>query len=96
MSSRPAMSFRKRFSGFVDKTGLNWTAISRNGCLPFAATVPSTSDATYGAFTEYGYWAGNEWGGHENLPKGHWVYVAPHWYIWGETSAKKPAASAKE
>jgi hypothetical protein len=22
--------------------------------------------------------------GHKGLPKGHWVYVYPYWYIWGE------------
>ncbi|MBT6156979.1 MAG: VWA domain-containing protein [Planctomycetaceae bacterium] len=55
-----------------------------------------TDAETYGAFADFGYWAGNAWAGHENLPKGHWVYVAPHWYIWGETSAKDAATSEKE
>lgn len=54
-----------------------------------------TDAETYGAFAEYGYWAGNSWGGHENLPKGHWVYVAPHWYIWGEASEAPTTSEEK-
>ena len=50
--------------------------------------VPADT-SNYGNFTEYGYWAGTAWAGHEKLPKGHWVYVAPHWYIWGEQVKSK-------
>lgn len=28
-----------------------------------------------------------EYEGHRDLPRGHWVYVAPYWYIWRERSA---------
>jgi RNA polymerase sigma factor (sigma-70 family) len=36
---------------------------------------------TYTDFHEC-YWDGDSWAGHDNLPAGHWVYVAPYWYIW--------------
>ena len=39
---------------------------------------------TYTEFNEYGYYTGTEWAGFKNLPAGHWVYVYPRWYIWGE------------
>src|SRR5581483_3020224 len=39
--------------------------------------------AGYGAFNDYGYWAGDCWAGYKDLPPGYWVYVAPNWYIWG-------------
>ena len=29
-----------------------------------------------------------EWAGYKGLPKGHWVYVYPHWYIWEEERHK--------
>ena len=38
----------------------------------------------YGDFRDYGYYTGADWHGHRNLPAGHWVYVYPRWYIWGE------------
>jgi len=44
--------------------------------------------ANYGKFTDYGYYTGNSWRGHNNLPPGYWVYVYPNWYIWGEERAK--------
>lgn len=40
--------------------------------------------ATYRDFHDYGYYTGTEWQGHKNLPAGHWVWVYPKWYIWGE------------
>ncbi|MCC2669251.1 MAG: blaR0 [Armatimonadetes bacterium] len=49
---------------------------------------------TYSAFKDYGPSATASWGGYSGLPSGHWVYVYPHWYIWGEavpgTSAITP------
>lgn len=35
-------------------------------------------------FLEWGWWNGNVWAGHRNLPSGYWVYVYPNWYIWQE------------
>lgn len=44
-----------------------------------------TDEASYTKFRDYGeYPACAEYLGHKNLPAGYWVYVAPHWYIWGE------------
>jgi len=38
----------------------------------------------YGKFNDYGHHPACNWGGYTNLPGGYWVYVYPHWYIWGE------------
>lgn len=38
----------------------------------------------FGGFYDYGKWDGTSYAGHNNLPTGHWVYVYPSWYIWGE------------
>lgn len=40
----------------------------------------------YGDLKDWGRWEGAEYKSHQNLPRGYWVYVAPHWYIWGETT----------
>ncbi|MBC8290047.1 MAG: von Willebrand factor type A domain-containing protein, partial [Planctomycetes bacterium] len=39
---------------------------------------------SFGGFYDYGQWDGHAYAGHNNLPTGHWVYVYPSWYIWGE------------
>jgi hypothetical protein len=44
--------------------------------------------AQYGDFSDYGFWGGTEWAGYTDLPPGHWVYVAPNWYIWGDLDLK--------
>jgi len=36
----------------------------------------------YTAFNDYGLSYTATWAGYSGLPKGHWVYVYPHWYIW--------------
>ncbi len=41
---------------------------------------------TYGEFRDFGRWEGAAYKTHEKLPSGYWVYVAPHWYIWGEST----------
>ncbi len=41
---------------------------------------------TYGDFKDFGRWEGTAYKTHQNLPNGYWVYVAPHWYIWGEST----------
>jgi hypothetical protein len=42
--------------------------------------------ATHGVFDDYGRWEGTSYRGQNNLPQGYWVYVAPHWYIWGDVA----------
>jgi hypothetical protein len=39
---------------------------------------------TYGDYYDYGYSATPAWRGHNDLPFGYWVYVAPNWHIFGE------------
>src|SRR5262245_24034986 len=41
----------------------------------------------HGAFKDLGYQARSEYAGVKNLPPGHWVYVAPYWYVWRDLSA---------
>jgi Ca-activated chloride channel family protein len=45
--------------------------------------APDDSSA-YGDFSDFGRWEGTSYRGQNNLPQGYWVYVAPHWYIWGD------------
>ncbi len=40
--------------------------------------------SSYKNFTDYGVWSGTSYRQFTNLPKGYWVYVYPHWYIWAE------------
>jgi len=47
-----------------------------------------------GAFTDYGMWRSPRYGGYRNLPAGYWVYVYPHWYIFGEKKAENAAGEA--
>lgn len=38
----------------------------------------------FGSYRDKGYYEGGDWAGHQDLPAGYWVYVAPEWYIWKE------------
>jgi hypothetical protein len=38
-------------------------------------------------FADAGVRDATEYAGQTELPKGHWVYVYPYWYIWGEQTA---------
>jgi len=49
----------------------------------------------YGEFRDFGMWSGTSYGGHDNLPAGYWVYLYPHWYIWGEQNAAPDAEQKK-
>jgi HEAT repeat protein len=42
----------------------------------------------YGEFSDYGHYTGTSYAGYDDLPVGYWVYVYPHWYIWGEMKSK--------
>ena len=37
-------------------------------------------------FTDAGLKNTREYAGQNDLPKGHWVYVYPYWYIWRDLS----------
>jgi len=50
--------------------------------------VPEDRDR-YGMFRDFGAWEGDRYAGHENLPRGYWVYVYPHWFIWGTVKPKQ-------
>lgn len=45
--------------------------------------VPADRGA-YGDFCDFGYWSGTQYAGHDDLPPGYWVYLAPKWYIFKE------------
>src|SRR5262249_10893619 len=47
--------------------------------------------AQYKEFADVGLRDLRSYAGQDDLPKGHWVYVYPYWYIWRDlTSAPKP------
>jgi HEAT repeat protein len=50
--------------------------------------VPRDKES-YGEFHDYGHYEGSDWAGFTDLPAGFWVYVYPHWYIWGEMKEGK-------
>lgn len=50
---------------------------------------------TYGEFKDWGRWDGATYKTHQNLPHGYWVYVAPHWYIWGESTEQAAVDTTK-
>jgi hypothetical protein len=41
----------------------------------------------HGPFKDLGMQTRTEYAGQSNLPNGHWVYVAPYWYIWRDQTA---------
>ncbi|MFN4258505.1 MAG: hypothetical protein ACK4RK_04360 [Gemmataceae bacterium] len=41
----------------------------------------------YGPFREMGLVRVRQYRGHNDLPAGYWVYVAPYWYIWRDLTA---------
>jgi hypothetical protein len=38
----------------------------------------------YTEFRDYGEYPATDYAGYTKIPAGYWVYVYPHWYIWGE------------
>jgi hypothetical protein len=48
--------------------------------------VEKDADA-YGDFRDFGTRDMRDYAGQSDLPKGHWVYVYPYWYIWRDLSA---------
>jgi hypothetical protein len=44
--------------------------------------------AQYGAFKDLGLRDVKEHQGQTDLPKGHWVYVYPYWYVWRDLAAE--------
>ncbi|MHC4982169.1 MAG: hypothetical protein ACYTF6_03245 [Planctomycetota bacterium] len=87
----------------VQPGGRNWTAAgvsaprlappgakrSRYRTLLRQIHVPGDR-ATYGDFYDWGYWSGTEYAGHKDLPRGYWVYLCPHWYIFKEDVSDRP------
>ena len=45
--------------------------------------------AEYGDFYDFGHWTGSSYAGHEDLPAGYWVYLAPNWYIFKDASGAR-------
>jgi len=41
----------------------------------------------YPGVHDLGYQVRREYAGHADLPLGHWVYVAPYWYVWRDLKA---------
>lgn len=49
----------------------------------------------FGALHERGWQSGGSYRGHADLPDGYWVYLYPHWYIWGQGRGLTPPAGSK-
>jgi hypothetical protein len=47
-----------------------------------------------GPFRDDGFRRRAEYAGHQDLPPGHWVYVAPYWYIWRDLGGRPRAKRA--
>lgn len=45
---------------------------------------------SYGDYYDFGTYQATDYAGHANIPAGYWVYVYPHWYIWGESKGAQP------
>jgi hypothetical protein len=45
----------------------------------------------HGAFKDLGLQDRRAYAGHADLPRGHWVWAAPHWYIWRDRAAAPKA-----
>lgn len=70
------------------RNGTNPGATSARGHYKTLLTtidVPGDRE-TYGDFNDAGYWPGISYAGHDNLPPGYWVYLAPKWYIFKEAA----------
>lgn len=48
--------------------------------------------ATYGDYNDYGFHAATTYASRQ-CPAGHWVYVAPKWFIWSTKANANPAAN---
>ena len=46
-------------------------------------------EAQFGDYYDFGYRAKDSWAGHENLPPGYWVYIAPNWFIFAKSDASE-------
>lgn len=43
---------------------------------------------TYQEFHDFGLYQATDYAGAKGIPEGYWVYVYPHWYIWGKLRGK--------
>ena len=81
---------RSRASG----TGSAKPGVAKNHYQTLLKTLEMPGDqARYGDFYNYGYWSGTSYAGHDDLPPGYWVYLAPNWYIYKD-AGEGPASAA--
>ena len=52
--------------------------------------IAEADAAQYQAFRDAGMRDVRSHAGQDDLPKGHWVYVYPNWYIWGQEKGVPP------
>jgi hypothetical protein len=66
----------------------NWKRASVEGKYrDLRRIIPVPADKqNHTEFCDYGMYNGTAYAGYNDLPAGYWVYVYPHWYIWGETN----------
>jgi hypothetical protein len=96
-SPSPAQLLRGRASQQIEAVGGKTTPTERPRgryrTLLRTFAVPSDHES-YGDFYDWGYWSGTSYAGHDDLPPGFWVYVAPNWYIFKDAAADQSASSA--
>jgi hypothetical protein len=71
----------------AETTALKATVNGKYGKLLKRIHVPQDK-AGYTEFHDYGEYPATDYAGYQGLPAGYWVYVYPHWYIWGELKKK--------
>jgi hypothetical protein len=67
----------------ADTTPLKASVKGKYGKLLKRIHVPADK-ASYTEFSDFGQYGATDYAGHQGIPAGYWVYVYPHWYIWGE------------
>lgn len=71
----------------AEEVGLDPRASAQGVYSVLMHVVPAPNDIdTYGPFCDYGFSEEYEYAGCTNLTPGYWVYVAPNWYVWAQTS----------
>ncbi len=67
----------------ADTSALKASVNGKYGKLLRRIHVPQDK-ASYTEFNDYGMYPATDYAGYQGIPAGYWVYVYPHWYIWGE------------
>jgi hypothetical protein len=71
----------------AEEIGLDARASVQGKYLVLLHVVKAPDDEnSYGEFYDYGFSEEYSYAGYDNLTPGYWVYMAPFWYVWAQTS----------